>query len=376
MIRTTFAFILCFGLFGGASHAADLPLDKLRLPPGFSISIYAEVDNARQMAMGKDGTVYVGSRRAGKVYALLNPGHAPAAQQVVVLDQGLSMPSGVAYRDGDLYVADIDRLYRYPAIARTLDNSPRRELATDQFPDKTHHGWKFIKFGPDGKLYVPVGAPCNICLSDDPIFATITRLDVSAAQPAPEIYVKGVRNSVGFDWHPGTGDLWFTDNGGDGLGDEVPADELNHVIRKNQHFGYPYIHQGDIRDRKFGQDKNPADYQEPAQKLGAHVAALGMSFYTGDMFPAAYHNQIIIPEHGSWNRSTRAGHVGYRLTMVTLDAAGKAVQYTPFITGWLDEATNKSWGRPAATLVMPDGSLLISDDKAGVVYRVTYQAPE
>lgn len=354
--------------------AADLPLEKLILPPGFSISVYAEVKNARQMTLGNNGTVYVGSRRAGQVYALLNPHNKPAAEKVVVIDRGLTMPSGVTYRGGDLYVADIGNLYRYQDIDKNYDQNPEPELLSDKFPDKTHHGWKFIKFGPDGLLYIPVGGPCNICFSENPIFATITRMDVDSADRAIEIYVGGVRNSVGFDWHPDTGELWFTDNGGDGLGDDFPADELNRVTRKGQHFGYPFFHQGDTADKKFSKNKNSADYTPPAQKLGAHVAALGMTFYTGKMFPENFHNQIIIPEHGSWNRSRKAGHVGYRLTLVTLED-GKVVKYEPFITGWLDKQKNKGWGSPTATLVMPDGSLLVADDRANVVYRVTYKKP-
>lgn len=357
------------------ASAADVPLEHLDMPPGFSISVYAEVKNARQMSLGQNGTVYVGSRRAGQVYALLNPGRKAAAEKVVVIDRDLAMPSGVTYHNGDLYVAAVGDLYRYKDIDTTYDQSPKRELVTDKFPNKRHHGWKFIKFGPDGKLYVPVGAPCNICESTDPVFATLTRLNVNDSDPVIEIYARGVRNSVGFDWHPETGDLWFTDNGGDGLGDMIPADELNHISAADQHFGYPYIHQGDIRDRTFGKDKNPSDYRPPAQKLGPHVAALGMTFYTGDMFPAQYHNQIIIPEHGSWNRSKKAGHVGFRLTLATLKD-DKVVRYEPFISGWLNKASNKAWGRPAATLVLPDGSLLVADDKADVIYRVTYQKPD
>lgn len=352
-------------------QAADLTLDKLTLPPGFAISVYAEVKNARQMVLGDKGTVYVGSRRAGQVYALLNPQNKPAAEKVVVLDSGLTMPSGVAYRGGDLYVGDIGNLYRYKDIDRNFDKNPEPELLSDQFPTKKHHGWKFIKFGPDGLLYIPVGGPCNICLSEDPVFASITRMDVDSADLTAEIYAHGVRNTVGFDWHPETKNLWFTDNGGDGLGDEIPADELNHVTSKGQHFGYPFFHQGDIADKKFAKGKNAEDYTVPTQKLGAHVAALGMSFYTGKMFPERFHNQIIIAEHGSWNRTQKAGHVGFKLSLVTLEG-NKAVKKEDFITGWLDKKKNRGWGRPNATLVLADGSLLVADDKANVVYRVTY----
>lgn len=226
-------------MFTSPLQAADLPLESLVLPPGFSISVYVEVKNARQMTLGKNGTVYVGSRRRGngQIYALLNPDHKPTADKVVIIDSGLTLPSGVTYRDGDLYVGAVGDLYRYKNIDQTFDQNPDPELLSDKFPDKRHHGWKFIKFGPDGKLYIPVGAPCNICLSKDPMFGTITRMDVDSADRNIEIVARGIRNSVGFDWHPKTGELWFTDNGGDSLGDNIPADELNHITKENQHSG-------------------------------------------------------------------------------------------------------------------------------------------
>lgn len=358
--------------------AAELPLDKLVLPPGFSINVYADVKHARQMTLGKNGTVYVGSMHFrggdGEIFALLNPDNKPAAEKVVVINKGLVMPSGVAYRDGDLYVGAVRHLYRYKNIDSTYGTNPTPEILSDKFPDKSHHGWKFINFGPDGLLYVPVGAPCNICLSEEAIFGTITRLDVDSKDRKIEIFAEGIRNSVGFDWHPKTGKLWFTDNGGDSLGDNIPADELNRVTEKGQHFGYPFFHEGTLPDKKFGKGKKAEDYTPPAQKLGAHVAALGMTFYDGKMFPERFRNQIIIPEGGSWNRTKKAGHVGSRLTLVTLEG-NKAVKYEPFITGWLDKTKNKSWGHPTATLVLPDGSLLVADNEANVVYRVTYKKP-
>jgi len=353
----------------GAQADTAENLAKLTLPPGFAIELYAEVPNARQMALGDDGVLYVGSRRRGTsgVYAVKNG-------KTIEIDDGLLMPSGVAYRDGDLYVGAISKILRYPKIGAKLDDPPEPEVVTDALPKDPHHGWKFLRFGPEGKLYVPVGAPCNVCNMSNPLHATILRLDPKQAKPELEVFARGVRNSVGFDWDPATGELWFTENGRDLLGDTTPPDELNHAPKAGLHFGFPHFHAGDLADPDPQYQKGTAsDYVAPAQKLGPHVAALGMSFYTGTQFPEAYQGQILIPEHGSWNRTPDAGHTGYRVMRVTL-RDNKAVAYEPFITGWLG-ADNRSWGRPNATLVMPDGSLLISDDEAGAIYRVTYKEP-
>ena len=344
---------------------AEVDLGKLSLPPGFSIEVFATVEDARQMALGDDEVVFVGSRQKGNVYAVKDG-------KTILIDEGLRAPSGIAYRDGDLYVGAINRVLRYRDILKRLNASPEPEVVTEKLPSAVHHGWKFMRFGPDGKLYVPVGAPCNVCDPELP-FASLLRLDVTKPDPELEVYARGIRNTVGFDWDPGTKELWFTDNGRDMFGDEKPGDELNHAPRAGMHFGFPYFHQGNLPDPDFKKGE-AKDYVAPARTLGPHVAALGMSFYTGDMFPPEYRGQIFIPEHGSWNRTKEAGHTGYRITRVKLEN-GKAVEYAPFITGWLGP-DNRGWGRPNATLVMPDGSLLISDDGADVIYRVRYASKQ
>ncbi|NWG38708.1 MAG: sorbosone dehydrogenase family protein [Hydrogenophilaceae bacterium] len=341
--------------------AGGRPAD-LTLPPGFSIEVFAEVDNARQMALGKR-TLFVGSRTVGKVYAIPIVNHR--AGKPIVIASDLNMPVGVAFRDGDLYVSAVNRILRFRNIESRLNNPPTPEVITDRYPAETHHGWKFIAFGPDGKLYVPVGAPCNICEPDPDRYATITRLDVQTGKI--ETIARGVRNTVGFDWHPGTNELWFTDNGRDWLGDDLPPDELNRLEKTDQHFGYPYCHGGTIADPEFNQ-RNCREFTPPALNLGAHVAPLGMRFYTGNMFPKAYRNAIFIAEHGSWNRSRKSG---YRVMVATLEG-NRVVKYQPFVSGWL--SLQQTLGRPADVLVLPDGSLLISDDHAGVIYRVTYRA--
>lgn len=351
--------VIAFGWLAQAA-ADSLPLSSLRLPPGFEIELFARVPNARQMALGRD-TLFVGSMRAGRVYAV--PLKAP--RQPVVVASGLDMPVGVAYRDGDLYVSAVDRILRLRDIEARLKQPPRPELVSRAWPGDTHHGWKFIAFGPDGKLYVPVGAPCNICAPDPDKYAVITRLDLASG--ALEVVARGVRNTVGFDWHPQSGELWFTDNGRDWLGDDAPPDELNRLGKPGQHFGYPYCHGRAISDPEFGSKRRCAEFAPPVQELGPHVASLGMRFYTGTAFPARYRNAIFIAEHGSWNRSRK---IGYRVSVVRLDGT-RAVGYEPFVSGWLQGES--AWGRPADVLVMPDGSLLVSDDYAGAIYRVVHR---
>lgn len=350
--------------FIGINHAAagsmPLPLSSLSLPAGFQIEVFARVPNARQMTLGKT-MLFVGSMREGKVYAIpLKSPHKP-----VVIADGMKMPVGVAYRDGDLYISAVSRIVRLRNIEARVNQPPRPEVVTDAYPDETHHGWKFIAFGPDGKLYVPVGAPCNICEPDPDRYATITRLDVTSG--AIEIVARGVRNSVGFDWQPQSGELWFTDNGRDWLGDDAPPDELNRVSRFGQHFGYPYCHGGTIVDPELAQARRCDEFVPPVQNLGAHVASLGMRFYSGQHFPERYRHAVFIAEHGSWNRSRKTG---YQVSVVRLQGH-RAVSYEPFVSGWMKNES--AWGRPADVLVMPDGSLLVSDDLAGAIYRITYR---
>jgi glucose/arabinose dehydrogenase len=342
-------------------------LECIELPPGFSIDYYAEnVENARSMALSPNGTLFVGSRGAGKVYAIPDRNNDSKADDVLVIDEGLDSPNGVAFRDGSLYVAEISRVTRYDNIEARLGDPPEPVVVNNSFPSDRAHGWKYIKFGPDGKLYVPVGMPCNICNKEDEDerYGTITRMEANGSQF--EIFAKGIRNTVGFDWDPETEELWFTDNGRDRLGDDIPPDELNRAPEPGMHFGFPYCHGGDIPDPEFGELRNCSEFTPPEINLGPHVAALGMIFYTGTMFPEEYRNQIFIAEHGSWDRTIP---IGYRVSLVRLEN-GTPVSYEPFADGWLQGLA--SWGRPVDVLVMPDGALLVSDDKNNAIYRISY----
>jgi glucose/arabinose dehydrogenase len=351
------------GYLSNMLPTAAAELDELTLPPGFRIAVYAaDVPNARQMALGPPGVVFVGSRSEGKVYAVVD--RDDGNRTVHVVASGLNMPSGVAFRDGALYVAAVNRILRYRDVARDPAHPPKPEVVTDAYPSDPHHGWKFIAFGPDGRLYVPVGAPCNICTPPGPLHATITRLDLAGGRP--EVVARGVRNSVGFDFDPANGDLWFTDNGRDWLGDDQPPDELNHLTKVGEHFGFPFCHGNGLRDPEHNAGRACSEFTPPARELGPHVAAIGMRFYTGRMFPEKYRGGVFIAEHGSWNRSTP---IGYRVSFVKIEN-GRATSYEPFAAGWLKGGAAS--GRPADVLVMPDGALLVSDDKAGRIYRITY----
>ena len=368
-LRTVAAFAVAgaFAACGQASGAGPLPLDSVKLPPGFRIDLYAHpVPGARSMALGPEGTLFVGSRDEGSVYAVVDADKDGRAEAILTLARGLMMPNGVAVREGALYVAETSRILRYDGIEERLKRPPAPVVVKADLPTDRQHGWKFIAFGPDGLLYVPIGAPCNICDRGDP-YASITRMKPDGS--GFEIVARGVRNTVGFDWRPGTRELWFTDNGRDMMGDEVPPDELNRLSRAGQHFGYPYCHGGDVADPQFGRSRPCSEFVAPARKLGPHVAAIGMRFYTGSMFPAEYRGQVFIAEHGSWNRSRK---IGYRLMLVRLKG-DEAVSYETFAEGWL--RGEDEWGRPADVLVMPDGALLVSDDSAGAIYRISYQAP-
>ncbi|MGH7875911.1 MAG: PQQ-dependent sugar dehydrogenase [Candidatus Binatia bacterium] len=353
------------GAGSAATTADDLPLNKIRLRPGFEITLYAKAPNARSLALSPKGTLFVGTRTAGNVYAIDTRSEANRDRKPVVIARGLNMPNGVAFRDGALYVAEVNRLLRYDDIESRLNAPPQAAVVNANFPSDKTHGWKFIAFGPDGWLYVPVGAPCNICEPDANRYANLQRMRIDGG--APEVFARGIRNTVGFDWHPQTKQLWFTDNGRDRLGDNVPPDELNHAAKAGLHFGYPYCHGDEIADPEFGKSRRCNEFTPPVQNLGPHVAALGMRFYTGSMFPAEYRNQIFIAEHGSWNRSTP---LGYRITLVQLKD-NQAVSYKTFAEGWLQGSA--AWGRPVDVLVMPDGALLVSDDEGGAIYRIAYK---
>lgn len=363
-----FFYLLILLLAADVTLAAALPLDTIKLPPGFTIELYADnVPNARGMVLGKNGTLFVGTRQKGDVYAVIDKDGDHRADHVLTVASGLRMPVGVAFHDGSLYVSAVDRIVRFDEIEERLQNPPSPITVTDRFPTDRAHGWKFIAFGPDGKLYVPVGAPCNICEPDPDRYAIISRMNPDGSNY--EIVARGVRNSVGFDWDPDTGDLWFTENGRDYLGDDRPPDELNQAAKAGLHFGYPYCHGGTIKDPEYGDQHTCHEFTPPALRLGPHVAALGMRFYTGTMFPQEYRNQIFIAEHGSWNRTSK---IGYRITLASRDDQG-VLHYSVFAEGWLQR--EKPWGRPVDVLVMPDGALLISDDLAGVIYRISSKKP-
>jgi glucose/arabinose dehydrogenase len=348
-----------------ARPLAGTHLDLIKLPPGFEIQIYANtVYGARSMALGPNGTLFVATKDNGVVYALLDHAGANRADEVITIAHGLHQPNGVAVRDGALYVAEATRILRYDNIETRLKNPPEPVVVSKSLPRQSDHSWKYLRFGPEGKLYVPIGAPCNICEPPDKRQATIARMNADGSDF--EIFARGVRNSVGFDWHPDTHKLWFTDNGRDLLGDDLPSDELNYAPEKGMNFGYPYCHQGDLPDPDFGKKHPCSEFVPPAAKLGAHVASLGMRFYTGKMFPSEYKNQIFIAEHGSWNRSVP---IGYRVARARLEG-NRVVELKIFAEGWLQG--DQAWGRPVDVLVMPDGALLVSDDRAGAIYRISY----
>lgn len=351
----------------GASAQRPAP-ERIKLPPGFEISIFASnLPDARSMAVVGNEWVFLSTRSAGRIYAIRH--RDGRATQTYTLASNLNVPNGIAFRDGALYVAEINRILRFDRIEAQLANFPGKPaspvVVTDAFPRDGHHGWKYLRFGPDGLLYVPVGAPCNICEPDPDRYALISRIRADGSNY--EVFARGVRNSVGFDWHPVTGELWFTDNGRDWLGDDLPSDELNHAPKVGMHFGYPYCHQGDHADPEFGRKRQCTAFTAPAVKLGAHVAGLGMRFYTGKQFPEEYRNNIFIAEHGSWNRSKPAG---YRIKRVVVDGA-RVVKHEVFAEGWLDG--DFVAGRPVDIEILPDGSLLVSDDLTGTIYRIHHK---
>ncbi|MDA1027617.1 MAG: PQQ-dependent sugar dehydrogenase [Bacteroidetes bacterium] len=391
--RAFLGFIL-FWLIGfvGASCADEATnltsedLLRVKLPVGFSISVYASgISNARSLALSPGGTLFIGTRQKDHIYAVRDLDDDGIADQVFHIGRSLEVPNGVAFKDGALFVAEVSRIIRYDNIEALLDEAVKvtdgtksagnltqfdlsdidfSAVVTDQLPSDRHHGWKYIAFSPDGKLYVPIGAPCNVCNRGDP-YATISRMNPDGSDF--EIVARGVRNSVGFDWHPESGDLWFSDNGRDNLGDNIPPDEINRLRGPEGHFGFPFVHAGTILDPEFGQEQTPTDLQAPMHMLGAHVAPLGMEFYKGASFPDAYRGQLFVTEHGSWNRSSM---VGYRIATLRVDPDSLSPVYSSFAEGWL--TGELAWGRPVDVEMMFDGSLLVSDDLAGVIYRIAY----
>jgi glucose/arabinose dehydrogenase len=353
------------GAAGGGPGTA--PVSRITVPAGFRVSAFTSaVPGARSLALGAKGTVFVGTQ-SGAVYAVVDRDHDGVADQVHTLAKGLDMPNGVAFRQGALYVAEVSRVRRYDAIEDRLFAPPAPATVVDGLPSEHHHGWKFIAFGPDDLLYVPVGAPCNVCESSDARFASILRFRPDGTPV--DTMAHGVRNSVGFDWEPGSGTFWFTDNGRDLLGDDVPPDELNRAAVAGRHYGFPACHAGTIVDPVFAKGRDCRTFEPPAIVLGPHVAAIGMRFYRGLMFPEEYRGQVFIAEHGSWNRTRK---IGYRVSLVRVKD-GQAVSYEPFAQGWLQG--EQAWGRPADVQELPDGSLLVSDEKAGAIYRITYARP-
>ena len=348
--------------------AKELPVDKLKVPAGFKVEVWAEdMPGARSMAQGDKGTIFVGTRQMKEVYAVVDRG---GKREVKTLFKDMDSPNGIVFNKGTLYVAERGRITRYDGIEDRLDNPPQAKVVIDNLdPNKQPgHFWKFMEMGPDGKLYFNIGAPGNIVM---PTYreASINRVD--PASGVLENVALGVRNSVGFDFHPKTRQLWFTNHGRDWLGDDSPNDTLHRVTRTGMHFGYPFCHQGDTLDPVFGKNRSCKEFSPPTAKLGPHVAPIGMRFYAGKMFPAEYQNNIFIALRGSWNRTVKHG---YNVTRVVLDDKGGVAKMEPFLTGFLvdDKADPPMWGRPNDVMVMRDGSLLVSDDQNGIIYRVTY----
>ncbi|MGH6711478.1 MAG: PQQ-dependent sugar dehydrogenase [Bradyrhizobium sp.] len=345
-----------------AAAPDKLPIAKLKLPPGFNIEVYASgIANARSLIEGDKGTVFVGSRLLKNVTAIINK---DGKRSVKVIASDLYRPNGVAFKNGTLYIAELSKISKIEKIEDNLDNPPKPTVIYDNLPKDEAHGWKFIGIGPDNKLYIPVGQPGNNVLHSD-AHGQIRRINLDGS--GAEVIARGVRNTVGFDWNPETKQLYFTDNGRDWMSEDVPEDELNRVTKVGEHFGAPYCLQGNIVDPEFGWGKSCSEFTAPVALLGPHSAALGMRFYTGSMFPKAYKNAIILARHGSWNRSKK---VGGDLMVVKLNKDGSVKSTEPFLTGFLED--NKYIGRPVDVLQLKDGSLLVSDDWNGAVYRITY----
>ncbi|MCA6108432.1 PQQ-dependent sugar dehydrogenase [Bradyrhizobium cenepequi] len=349
-----------------AAAPDKLPLAKLKVPAGFNVEVYAAgMANARSLAQSDKGTVFVGSRLVDKVYAIVNK---EGKRQVKVIASGLYRPNGVAFKDGTLYIAELSKVSKIEKIDDVIDSAPKPTVIYDHLPKDEAHGWKFIAIGPDNKLYVPVGQPGNNVLHDD-AHGQIRRINLDGS--GAEVYAVGVRNTVGFDWNPESKHLYFTDNGRDWLSETVPEDELNRVTKAGEDFGAPFCYQGNIIDQELGWGKSCSDYTSPVGLMGPHTAALGMRFYTGNMFPKSYRNAIFVARHGSWNKSKKHGG---DVVVVKLDKVGKVKSVEPFLTGFLQD--NKYVGRPVDVMQLKDGSLLVSDDWNGAVYRISYGKPK
>jgi glucose/arabinose dehydrogenase len=347
-----------------ATPASQIPIDKIKLPPGFKAEIWAAgMPGARAMAMGDNGKIYVGTRGIGRVYEVTDNGSERTSR--VVVDK-LVQPAGVEYRDGSLYVMAINKVLRFDGIAANPNVAPVDMTAKFDLPPDQHHNWKYIAFGPDGKLYVPFGAPCNICEPGE-AYAQIRRYNADGS--GKEVIARGVRNTVGFDWHPVTKELWFTDHGRDWMSNDAPEDELNRLSQTGQNFGFPYCHANGIADPDIKKANPCENVTLPVTTMGPHAANMGVRFYTGDMFPAEYKNAAFVARKGSWNRTKKSG---YEVVMVNADADGKNAKATPFMTGFLNENDDTFWGRPAYIAQMKDGSMLVSDEQLGAIYRVSY----
>ena len=349
--------------------AADIPVGKLKLPPGFKLELWATgIPGGRAIAEGDQGKYYVGTRGIGRVYEITDKGSERTSR--VVIDK-LNQPSGVAFKDGTLYVASVEKILRFDGIASKPDVAPVDVTVAFQLPaEHVHHNWKYLRFGPDGKLYMPVGAPCNICDVKADVFATIRRYNPDGS--GMEVIATGVRNSHGLDWHPVTKELWFSNHGRDWLGDDTPNDTLSRMTKVGQNFGFPHCHQGNLADPDVKKDNACTGVEKPVALMGPHAAAMGVQFYTGSMFPAEYKNVAFVARKGSWNRTVKSG---YDVVTVRAGADGQGAKIEPFMTGFVDPATQEFFGRPTFFHQMKDGSLLISDEQVGAIYRITYARP-
>ena len=347
-----------------------IPLDKIQVPPGFQVELWSHGHpGGRMMTRGDKGTVFMGTRTIGRVYAVMD---RDGKRTVKVLAEKLVQPNGVLFHNGSLYVAAINKVLRYDNIEANLENIPAPVDMTDAFrlPPEVHHNWKFLALGPDGKLYIPVGSPCNVCEVNPGVHGHIRRYNLDGT--GMEIVARGVRNSVGFDFHPKTRELWFTDNGRDWAAEDGFEEELNRVPAKllGAHFGFPYCHANGQPDPDIVVPNPCANVQLPVTTLGPHAAALGMRFYTGRMFPPDYQDAVLVARRGSWNRTEKNG---YDVLTVRATPDGRNARVTPFMTGFLDKAANSFWGRPVDVMQMPDGSVLVADEENGAIYRVSYK---